>query len=168
MQLARAPLLPEAASFMLVKAESAKQTTGTATLNSGGAILSAGAANTISGSIVALTPAGWIGSAVTSVHVATAALSTITTGAGSKTYVSDSAAVTSLEVATNQGDVSVSFLGGSLTFNQGTSVLNESGAGTAPVTFANTGGDVEIGVISSTGTVSITASGQSRIPPASP
>jgi hypothetical protein len=66
-------------------------------------------------------------------------------------------ALNSVAAKTNAGDVTIHFLGGSLSFTASTDVLSASGA---PVTFETTSGDVKLGLVDAGGSaVSVTAAG---------
>ena len=133
---------------------------GTVTLTtSNGAILDASGLITAGTADLSATTA--IGSSADPVNTSVANLSATVSGPKAPpVYVNDAITPTSVSVTTNNGPVTVTYSGGSLTFVPSTSLLSESGASTPAVTFDNTGGNLVLATLDAgTAAVSLTASG---------
>lgn len=119
----------------------------------GGALLS-GAGTNVSGQTVNLTGQAGIGSSGSPFTVTAANLSATAKAPGAGIFVNDTAGLSTASATTNAGDVAINYSGGSLNFTASTGVLAASGLAT--VSFANTGGNVQLGAVHA---ASITASG---------
>jgi len=133
-------------------------TTGNAFItDTGGSILSP----TITANAATLTATGTIGAGGSPLSTTVNSLTTIVTGAGGVTNVTNTSALTSDNNTTNNGNVTISANAGAQTvnFNAGTHILTATSGG-APFTFNNTGGTIALGNVNAgAGTATITSSG---------
>ena len=127
---------------------------GTVTLQETGGALRSGAGMNVSGQTVILTGQAGIGSSGSPFTVTAANLSATAKVPGAGIFVNDIAGLSTVSVTTNAGDVAIAYAGGSVNFTASTGLLAASGGAT--VSFANMGGDVQLGAVHA---ANITASG---------
>jgi autotransporter-associated beta strand protein len=126
--------------------------------NDGGTILDAnGAALNITGAKVSLKSKTGIGTSADRIETTATAIAATATETSASINIAETDGLDSLSVSTKNSNVTISFEGGSFSFNPSTRVLNASGVA---LSFENTGGDVNLGVVDAgEGDISIKSSG---------
>ena len=127
---------------------------GTVTIDEPNGALVSGSNMNVSGQTVNLTEKTGIGSRSSPFTVTASNLSATEDESGAGIFVTDTSAASSVSATTNAGDVAIAYSGGSLDFAASSGLLSASGGAT--VSLDNTGGNVELGVVT---VASITASG---------
>lgn len=119
----------------------------------------AGAVNITSQSLTITASAG-VGTSADPIDTTVDDITATATDSGAVVQIAETDGLNSVNVKTRDGDASVTFTGGPLTFTAGTDVLTASGAA---ITFENTNGDVALGTVNAAAAaVSITASAAIR------
>ncbi|MDD4890118.1 MAG: LEPR-XLL domain-containing protein, partial [Phycisphaerae bacterium] len=122
-----------------------------------------GAAGNISGGTANLTARTGIGSSSDPLETDVADLSATVTGSAAPVYLNEANALSSLAVTTKDGDTTVNFTGGPLTFVASSDELNAPAAVGTAITFQNTNGDVAVVAVNAGGAaVTLSASGAIR------
>jgi len=129
-------------------------TTGTVTVQETGGALVSGTSTNISGQTVDLTGAAGIGTVKNPFMVTASNLMATVSDSEVPIEIQNTTALTSVAATTNNGDVAITFTGGSLMFTAKTGLLTASGAAAS---IDNTGGNVMLDAVTDVG--SITASG---------
>ncbi len=116
-----------------------------------------GPALNVTGQMVELTGKSGIGTSADPIETTAADLVATASDLAASIYLNETDGLNSVVVKTNDGNVTINFTGGPLTFTASTDVLTASGA---PVTFETTGGGIKLGVVDvGSSAVSITAFG---------
>ena len=111
----------------------------------GGALTdsNAAAANISGGSLVLVSKSG-IGTSGDSFETTVTEIDATVTDVGAKVFITESNGLDTVAATTNDGNVTINFTGGQLSFVASTDLLNGAGA---EISFENTSGDVKLGVV---------------------
>ena len=111
----------------------------------GGALTdSNGATANISGGTLVLVSKSGIGTSSDPLETTVDAIDATVNDLGSKIFITESDGLDSVTATTNDGNVTITFTGGQLSFTASSDVLNASGAA---ISFETTGGDVKLGLV---------------------
>lgn len=111
----------------------------------GGALTdSNGATANISGETLVLVSKSGIGTSSDSLETTVDAIDATVNDLGTKIFITESDGLDSVAATSNDGNVTITFTGGQLSFTASSDVLNAAGAA---ISFENTSGDVKLGVV---------------------